>query len=332
MQPTLSIIVVSYNTRDMTLACLDSVAAQTTDTDYELIVLDNASTDGSAAAIAAHPAVTRFLGLDENIGFARANNRAAHFATGEFLLLLNPDTVVLDGAIDRLVAFARERPQAMIWGGRTLFGDGSLNPTSVFGRMTIWRVLCRACGLTGLFPRSAIFNGEAIGDWQRDSEREVDFVTGCLFLTTRALWRRLGGFDPLYFMYGEEADLCFRARLLGARPAMSPRATIVHYGGASEVTREGKLIKVLAAKATLIDRHFPTCLRRLGLALHAAWPLSRWLALSALGRVSGNAAITARAAVWSRIWQRRTEWRNGYRAAQSGRLLAAGSLAGAAGS
>jgi GT2 family glycosyltransferase len=312
MAPALSIVVVSYNTREMTLACLDSIARETRDTSFEVIVVDNASRDGSAEAIAAHPSVTRGVALSDNIGFARANNLAMAEAKGELVLLLNPDTVVRDRAIDRLVAFARRRPEVLIWGGRTLFGDGSLNPTSVFGELTLWRLLCRASGLTGLFPSSALFNGEALGGWQRGEEREVDIVTGCFLLTTRALWRRLGGFDPVFFMYGEEVDLCHRARLLGARPAMTPEATIVHYGGASEATREAKVVKVLAAKATLIDRHFPLATRRLGQALNAGWPLARWLAHAAAAAATRNPARMQSAEVWRRIWQRRAEWRGGY--------------------
>lgn len=310
--PELSILIVSYNTKAMTLACLDSVLAETRDAPYEIIVVDNASVDGSAEAIAAHPSRPRLIALDDNIGFGRANNVAAHSATGRLLLLLNPDTVVLDRAIDRLVAFSSELPMAMIWGGRTVFADGRLNPSSAWGRMTLWRLFCRASGLTGIAPESAIFNAEALGGWPRDSVRHVDIVSGCFLMTSRALWLRLGGFDPAYFMYGEEADFCLRAHHLGARPAVTPVATIVHHGGASEATREGKMVKLLAAKATLIDRHFPRHLRGCGLALHAAWPLGRWLALAALAQLSGGTEARAKAAVWRAIWQRRGEWQRGW--------------------
>ena len=161
-----SIIVVSYNTRAMTLAALDSVAAQTKTVTYEVIVVDNASSDGSAAAIAAHPAKPRLIALNENICFARANNLAADEARGAYVLLLNSDTVVLDGAIDKLVAFARNNRRAMIWGGRTVFADGSLNPGSCWGRLSPWNLICRISGLTSIFPRSELFNGESIGCWQ----------------------------------------------------------------------------------------------------------------------------------------------------------------------
>lgn len=313
MAPTLSILIVSYNTCAMTLACLRAIAAETRDTSYEIIVVDNASSDGSAEAIAAETPGLKLMSLGQNVGFARANNLAAAEARGEFLLLLNPDTLVQDQAIDRLVAFSRRRPEARIWGGRTQFADGRLNPSSAWGRMTLWRLLCRATGLTSLAARTSLFNGEAMGGWSRDTEREVDVVSGCFLMVSREDWQRLGGFDPTFFMYGEEADLCLRARELGAKPAVTPSATIIHYGGASEATREGKMVKLLAAKATLIDRHFPRFAKSPGLILHAAWPLTRWLVLSLAARLAHRPALAAGAAVWGRIWQRRTEWRHGWR-------------------
>ena len=312
MPPVVSILIVSYNTRSLTLACLDSILAETAETPVEIIVVDNASTDGSAEAISRHPAKPTLIALDANVGFGRANNIAAEKARGRLLLLLNPDTVVLDGAIDRLVDFSNTHPDAGIWGGRTLFADGRLNPTSAWDRMTPWRLLCRVTGLTGLVPRSALLNGEAIGGWQRDSEREVDIVSGCFLLISTSLWRRLGGFDPIYFMYGEEADLCLRARAFGARPRVTPSATIVHLGGASETTREDKVVKLLASKATLIERHFSAGTRRLGLYLNMCWPLSRWLALGLAARLTRDRSTRERADTWRRVWRRRREWRAGW--------------------
>src|SRR5688500_18347804 len=128
----LSILIVSYNTREETLACLESVYAQTRDVSFEVIVVDNASQNGSAEAIAQKFPEVKLVQPGENIGFARANNVAARHASGEFLLLLNPDTVILNGAIQTAVAFARSHPQAGIVGGKTLYADGSLNATSCF--------------------------------------------------------------------------------------------------------------------------------------------------------------------------------------------------------
>ena len=314
--PTLSVIVVSYNTRGMTLACLASLRDQT-EADFETIVVDNASTDGSAEMIAAGFPEMILLAETANHGFAGANNLAARRARGEYLLLLNPDTLVLDGAVDRLLAFARANPRAGIWGGRTLYGDRSLNPASCWGRMTLWNLFCRASGLTGVFPRSEIFNSEAYGGWDRGTERAVDIVTGCFLMIRRETWEALGGFDPAFFMYGEEADLCLRARGLGAAPRVTPEAEIVHYGGAADTVRADKMVRLLSGKISLIDRHFPAWQRPLARALFAAWPLSRMIATSALGAVTGRAATRASAASWSEIWARRAEWRDGWRAPQA---------------
>jgi GT2 family glycosyltransferase len=309
----LSIIIVSHNTREMTIACLDSLQKELSLGSTEIIVVDTASRDGTPQAIADHPVAPRLITLQENIGFARANNIAAGIARGRHLLFLNPDTVVLDRAVDRLLEFARLHPEAGIWGGRTLFADGSLNPSSCWQRMTTWNLLCRATGLTGLCPASPLFNGEAYGGWQRDSMREVDIVSGCFLLIARELWDRLDGFDPLYFMYGEDADLCLRARRLGARPLMAPSASIVHHGGASERVRSEKLEKLLAAKITLIDRHWPGFSSRVGRALLMLWPASRAVILPLLARISNDAGQVNAAATWRQVWTRRAHWSRGYR-------------------
>ena len=310
--PALTVIVVNHNTREMTLACLASLRDETR-TPHEVILVDNASTDGSAEAIAATFPDMTLLAETANHGFGGANNLAARRARGEYLLLLNPDTVVLDGAVDRLLAFARARPEAGIWGGRTLYGDRSLNPASCWSRMTLWNLFCRASGLTGLFPRSEFFNSEAYGGWDRATEREVDIVVGCFLMIRRETWEALGGFDPAFFMYGEEADLCLRARALGAAPRVTPEAEIVHYRGAADNVRADKMVRLLSGKISLIDRHFPAWRRPLARGLLKAWPLSRMIATRALGAVTGRAGLRASAASWSEIWARRAEWRGGYR-------------------
>lgn len=304
--PSLSIIVVSYNTREMTLECLRSVYAETR-APFELIVVDNASSDGSAEAIAAEFPDLRLMAETVNHGFAAANNLAAKGARGEYLLLLNPDTVVLDGALDKLLAFARRRPEARIWGGRTLYGDRSLNPSSCWRRMDLWSLLCRATGLATAFPNNPVLNSEGYGGWDRTTEREVDIVTGCLFLISRADWEMLGGFDPAFFMYAEEADLCLRARqLIGARPRVTPDSVIIHYTGASQTARADKLVRVLKAKGDLIDRHFPGWQRGFARGLLMAYPSSRQFAAGLLRR-RGEAA-RQRFDLWSEVNQRRAEW------------------------
>jgi len=309
--PLVSIIVVSYRTREMTLECLRSVMRETKQASYELIVVDNASDDQSAEAVAREFPSVRLMALTQNVGFAKANNMAAAEARGRYVLLLNPDTVVLDGGIDRLAAFAAERPAAKIWGGRTFYGDRSLNP-SCWRHMTLWSVFCRTTGLSALLPSSRLFNPESCGRWDRSTVSEVDIVTGCFFLIEREFWQRLGGFDAKFFMYGEEADLCLRAAKLGARPAVTSAATIIHYGGASDRVRSEMMIKLLAAKAELIMQHWSAPSRRLGLALLQLWPLTRAVSLGLAGRILGRPVMKDQAATWRTIWDARARWRCGY--------------------
>ncbi len=307
-RPKTSILIISYNTREMTLACLRSVIAETRSS-HEVIVLDNNSADGSAAAIAVEFPDLLLIAEKDNHGFAMGNNLAAKRAQGEYILLLNPDTIVLDGAIDRLVAFADSLPQARIWGGRTLFGDNSLNTSSCWRKMSLWNIFCRTAGLTGVFARSALFNSEAYGGWDRNSMRHVDIVSGCFFLIKRADWEALDGFDPVFVMYGEEADLCLRAtRDLHAAPHVTPDATIIHYGGASERVRADRVIRVLRAKAELLRRHIPAWQRPLAWGLFLLFPLSRRIAASVGLRKGGGESSN----VWREVWQRRAEWGNGF--------------------
>ena len=302
-----TVIVVSYNTRELTLACLRSLYAETRDVSFECHVVDNASTDGSAAAIAAEFPQVRLDALEENLGFAGGNNFAARGARSRYLLLLNPDTIVLDHAVDRLVAFARQHPERRIYGGRTQFENRSLNPTSCWRRSTLWSEFCHAVGLTALFRSSDWFNPEAFGGWPRDAVREVDIVSGCFFLIERELWEQLFGFDPTFFMYGEEADLCLRAQKLGARPTITPEATIVHYGGKSEKQRAGKLVRMLLARRLLMEEHWHPAKRVLGGSIQRLGiRIRRWgFRVAAL---LGMRSARESAETYDDVWRQRSEW------------------------
>ena len=254
--PRVAILVISFNTRDMTLDCLRTIAAGAEHTTHETIVVDNASSDGSAEAIAREFPDAQLIASKGNLGFARANNLAATHATAERLLLLNPDTLVDTGAIDELLAFADRNPKAGIWGGRTSFGDGSANPTSCWRKPTPWSVFCSASGLAGLFKGSRLLNPESVGVLPDGTELPVDVVTGCWLMIDRELWEKLGGFDPAFYMYGEDADLCLRASALGACPMVTAKADIVHYGGQSDTVRLDKIVRLYTARRQLYARHW----------------------------------------------------------------------------
>lgn len=305
-----SVIVVSYNTRDLTRACLASLYDQTREASFETLVVDNASADGSADMVAREYPRARLYRLEENIGFAPANNLAAADARGDFLLLLNPDTVVLDGAVDRLVEFARRTPGAGIWGGRTVFEDGSLNATSCWGPQSAWSNLSRGLGLGAIFKGTRLFDPESLGWWGRDSAREVATISGCFFLIGASLWRELGGFDPRFIMYGEEVDLCIRARARGARPTFTPDATIVHLGGRSEAIKGDQIVRQFVARARLMRKHFSPIGARVGLFGLDMWAMGKSLRASIGARLGHNG--DAERALWREIVARRHEWRAAY--------------------
>ena len=309
--PVVSILVVSYNTRELTLDCLRSIVAETR-LPHEVIVVDNASRDGSPEAIATEFPAVRLIASPENLGFGRANNLGAREARGEYLLLLNSDTVVLDGAIDKLVAFARETPRAKMWGGRTIFPDGRLNPQSCWELPSLWNITCRTLGLNALFPNSPVFHSECYPDWARDSVREVDMIVGCFLMTTRAFFETLGGFDESLFMYGDDADLCIRARKLGAAPHITPAATIIHYSGASDTVRADRMVKLMSGKIGVIQRHFSGLRKPLALSILRLWPYTRMLAMNLLASVSRDPRFRSGGENWSEIWRRREAWWNGY--------------------
>lgn len=315
--PTLSIIVVSYNTADMTVAALRSVYDTASDVDFELFVYDNNSTDGSVDAIAAaFPAVDypnmSLVALDENLGFAAGNNRAADHARGRYILLLNPDTLVLPGAIQGILAFAKRQPEARIWGSRNIMGDGSLDLGSCWGEMTLWSSACFAFGFSKLFSGSPFFNPESYGGWDRTAERPVDIITGCFFLVDTDLWRKLEGFDERFFMYAEEADFCLRARRLGAQPRFTPEVEIIHYGAASEVLRAKRMGRTISGKITLAKKHWAGWQVWLLRQLYKIAVLIRWAGYSVTGCFTDNTSHRDASAEWKTVWQMRGTWLDGY--------------------
>ncbi len=310
--PLVSVIIVSYNTREMTCDCIKSVLEEGKGLDQEIIVLDNASGDGSADAIAVRFPSVRLIRSENNLGFGKGNNVAAQEATGEYVLLLNPDTLILDNAIGKLLEFANRRPEARLWGGKTLFADRSLNPASCWAFMSLRSIALSAVGLSVLFPNNPALNPEAYGGWDRGSEREVDLITGCFLLLKRSFWNELNGFDEKFYIYAEEADLCFRARLKGARPTVTPSAQIVHYGGASESVRLSKMIRLWSGKVTFLYKHWPRWRAWLAVALFKLHALVRASLFGLSGLLRQKAEHKVAAQEWWQLWKSRGSWENGY--------------------
>lgn len=307
----LTVIIVSYNTREMTLKAVETLYANTQRTAFHCVVLDNASSDGSAEAIAEAFPQVEVIASKENLGFAKANNVVAAQSNTPYVLLLNPDTETHEGAIDNLMDFARAHPKGGIWGGRTVFPDGSLNIASCWAAPSPRSLFFRAIGCSTLFAKSEFFNPETYGTWKRDTVREVDIVVGCFLLITRDLWDQLEGFNLKYYMYGEDSDLCLRARALGYTPMITPDAQIMHIVGASTKSNDKKAVPVMKSRMSLVKDHWPRGQVRLGIFLMWLWSLLRFVATRPFAH-SSNERLNKSATRWKYLWDNRTEWLSGY--------------------
>ena len=306
--PDLSVVVVNYNTRDATSACMRSVLQAATAVDLELVVVDNGSTDGSAAAFASRFPEALVVDAGENLGFARGVNRGAGFATGTWVLLLNPDTLVLPGSLRALLDFAEAHPEYGVYGGRTLRPDGGVDPSSCWGAPSLWSLGMFATMLSTAFKRSRVFDPESLGTWDRDSVREVPIVTGCLLLIRRTDWEHLGGMDEDYFLYGEDAEFSLRAGRAGLRRVVVPEAVIVHEVGGSSDAGGEKGCMVMAGKVTLLRKTWSRPSAAVGVRL----------LLAGVGARAALETMTRRArAPWRTVWRRRADWREGYPAAEA---------------
>lgn len=299
----LSVVIVSYRTRAMLRDCLASLMAESGRTEHEVIVVDNASGDGSAAMVTTEFPAVRLLALDHNAGFAKACNIGVAASSGDYVVLLNPDTVVRDHALDRLLAFGRAHPEAGLCGGRTLRPSGEVDASSCWAQATLWSVFCFATGLSTVFRRSPLFDPESMGPWPRDTVREVGVVTGCLLLAPRPVWDLLGGFDERFWMYGEDADLSIRAWALGYRPMITPDATVTHHVGAASGSAAWKRQLVMAGKVALLDKHWPR--RR---AVVGKWLLTVGVVLrAAVARIGPR-----NTSIWPDVWRNRAAWIEGW--------------------
>jgi GT2 family glycosyltransferase len=308
--PRLDIILVSYNTAEYTRRAIQSVYAETQQTDFHIIMVDNDSKDNSVALIAEHFPGVEIIQSGANLGFAGGVNMGAKAGQGEYILLLNPDTVILDGAIDKLVDYAKTTPQAGIWGGVTLNNDLSLNPNNARARLSFKTLLFSALGLSKAFNNSCFFNHDNYGCWDRTTEREVDVITGCFFLTPRTLWQELDGLDETFFMYAEEADYCIRAIKKGYQPRVTPDARIIHHGGVSETNLSGKMLKLLKGKAELINKHAASWQKPIFKGLLQLHVLNKLLSLKLFSLLKDSKKDTL--GEWQKVYQQRKEWLRGY--------------------
>jgi N-acetylglucosaminyl-diphospho-decaprenol L-rhamnosyltransferase len=312
----LSVIIVTYRSGGYLAGCLAAVERAVKALDAEVIVVDNNSPDDTVEVARAAAPWARIVARKANGGFAEGCVAGAEVAGGRHLVFVNPDAELQPEALTELLGCAERHPKAGIVGGRCVTETGENDPRSWWGRPTPWSVFCFATGLSTAFPGRALFDPESPVTWT--GERRVPIVTGALMLISRQVWDEVGGFDTRIFMYGEDADLCLRARAAGYRPMVTDRAVFVHPGGMSSSSLD-KLVLLFTGKITVVRRHLPRGLRSLGASMLL---FGVWLR-AALGRRMASPGSerqgrpTTRRGDWAELWAARGRWRGGWDAQKS---------------
>jgi GT2 family glycosyltransferase len=281
-----SALIVSHNGKELLLDCLRALYA-TAEVPVEAVVVDNASTDGSAAAVTAEFPKATVLLESKNLGYGRAANKGLERCQGRFVLLLNPDITVDNQAIGRMSDFLLTRPDAGAVGPRVLMADGSLDPDARRSFPMPRTMFYRTVGLSRLFPKSPRFGRYNMGYLDESDVHEMDAGTAdCLMLRAAAI-DRVGFFDPRYFMFGEDIDLCYRLKLGGWKVFYLPTASATHRRRAatSKAQREA-LYERHRAMWTYHFKHHAQDVSAFGNGLVWAQIWGRWVAASLRDSIS----------------------------------------------
>jgi len=277
----ISVCLVSWNVRDDLVACLDSLADAAPGVAHEAIVVDNASTDDTVTVLRERFPQAELIENRENRGFAAATNQAMAAASGETLLLLNPDTLLPPNALSELLHVADAHPEAGLIAPKLLNPDGSLQP-SCRRFPTVGAALFRHTLLGRLFPRNRWAAVYVMAEWGHDEVREVDWASGACLLVRRDLYETIGPLDEGFFWGSEDVDYCYRARAAGRQVLYTPRPAIVHRIGAS--TNQAPVRTILRfhrSMARLYRKHLAPnvvvyALVRVGISLRAGVLIGSW--------------------------------------------------------
>ncbi len=254
----LSIVIVNYNTRDLLRDCLRSVLASEGSLTYEVIVVDNCSTDGSAEMVRQEFPVVQLIASPVNGGYAYANNLGFREAQGRYLLLLNPDTVLPPTALGDMLRFMDEHPEAGVAGPKLVLADGSLDLACRRSFPTLDVAFYRLIGLSKRYPHSPRFNRYNLGYLDPDELAEVDSVVGAFMWIRREALEQAGLLDERFFAYGEDLDLCYRIKVdNGWKVFYNPAVVVTHYKGQSMRQRTVPMtIEFYRAMWLFHDKHF----------------------------------------------------------------------------
>jgi len=238
----LSVVIVSYNTKDLLRNCLKSVFEQTRDIDFEVWVVDNNSTDGSADMVKAEFPTVNLIRNPINGGFAQANNLALRQCMGDYMLILNPDTVIPENTFKKVIDFFRQHPDAGAVGCKLIKADGRLDIACKRSFPTPWNSLCKAIGLDRLFSGSKLFGGYNLTYLVENETHSVDCLVGAFMMLPHAVIELVGYLDEAFFMYGEDIDWCYRIKKSGYSIYYYPGTYIWHYKKESSKKESTKAI------------------------------------------------------------------------------------------
>jgi len=227
----LSIVIPTYNAHEWIAQCLESIRAHRPSADYEILVVDDRSTDDSLAIVRGQFPDVRVSANEKNVGFGRTVNVGLKASSGEYILVLNNDTWMHEGALDALTGYLDAHPDTGIAGPKVLSGDGSLQQQCRRRIPTPIAALLYFTGVAKLFPKNPNVAGYLMTSADENTTTEVDSVSGACLMMRRSVLEKIHGFDEDYFLYGEDMDFCWRTKLAGWKVVYVPRAVITHFGG-----------------------------------------------------------------------------------------------------
>jgi GT2 family glycosyltransferase len=254
----IDVVVVNWNAQKDLRLCLQSLTAQPAPkVAHAIWVVDNASADGSAAMVRKEFPTVNLIENKENEGFSRANNQAIKASDGRYVLLLNSDAWIHEGALEALAAFADSHPKGGIIGPKVLNSDGTLQ-FSCRRFPSLWAGFFRNTLMGRLFPRNRFAREYLMGDFNHNESRPVDWVSGCAMLIRRDLIDRIGALDERFYMYCEDVDICFRAWKAGYEVLFSPSAVVTHaIGRSSDKNFEKMTVEFHRSWYEFVKKHYP---------------------------------------------------------------------------
>ncbi|MEX0602678.1 MAG: glycosyltransferase family 2 protein, partial [Bacteroidota bacterium] len=275
----LSVVIVNYNVREFLHHSLVSLRKAMKGIRGEIIVVDNASDDGSVEMVRKSFPSVRLIVNKQNLGFARANNIGLSAARGKFLLLINPDTLVQEDTLSVMLKFFADNPDAGLAGCKILNPDGSFQLACRRSFPTPWAALTKITGLSSLFPRSRLFGRYNLTYLSPEETYDLDAVSGSFMMLRREVYKDVGGLDEDFFMYGEDLDWCYRIQKAGWKIWYVPHTQIIHYKG--ESTRRSGIDEIRTfydAMHLFVKKHFGSSVA-LKMILRAGILVSTWFAL-----------------------------------------------------